>query len=120
MCRVARSCSSALAALTLCLQTLDPPASLRAFGNQPLVLALIHERGLRVETDPFVLAAVFNLTPGEARVAAAIAQGQSLQDITATHRISINTVRTQLRSIFGKTGVVRQSDLVSLLAALPL
>lgn len=106
--------------LGLYLQVLHAPATLRAFGDRSLVLVLIQEFGRRVELDPFVLATGFDLTPGEARVAVSVANGNSLQDIAEAHSVSINTVRSQLQSIFGKTGVSRQSELVSLLAASPM
>ena len=66
-----------------------------------------------------MLASAFDLTPGEARVAVALVRGEQLNGIAAEHAVSINTVRTQLRAIFAKTGVARQSELVSLMACLP-
>ncbi|MET0967610.1 MAG: helix-turn-helix transcriptional regulator [Tardiphaga sp.] len=64
---------------------------------------------------PELLQALFDLTPAEARVASMLMDGMSIETISATHGVSRNTVRTQLKSIFAKTGVDRQVDLVRLL-----
>lgn len=64
---------------------------------------------------PEILQALFDLSPAEARVAAMIAVGCSV-DATA-HALSVkpNTIRMQLKAIFSKTGTNRQAELVSLL-----
>jgi len=108
------------ATLGLYMYALLPKETLYAFGDQPLAMLLFHEPGWRVALDPFVVAAAFDLTPGEARVAVATAHGASPEQIARQHAVSINTVRFQLRSIFGKTGTARQAELVSLLAGLPM
>lgn len=61
------------------------------------------------------LQGLFALTPAEAAVASAIANGRSLRDIAAEQAISFNTVRTHLRNILAKTGTSRQAQLVALL-----
>lgn len=63
-----------------------------------------------------VLQALFDLTPAEARVARAIGEGQDPAALAAAGGLSRETVRTQLRSVFAKTGVRRQTELVALLA----
>jgi DNA-binding CsgD family transcriptional regulator len=57
----------------------------------------------------------FGLTPAEARLAAHLVEGMSLADVAARHRISITTVRSQLRGLFSKTETHRQADLVQVL-----
>jgi DNA-binding CsgD family transcriptional regulator len=64
---------------------------------------------------PEMLQALFDLTPAEARVASLLIDGNTVDTISKTHAVSLNTVRTQLKSVFQKTGVDRQADLVSLL-----
>jgi len=56
----------------------------------------------------------FSLTRAEARVTAALAAGATVAQITRRHGVRASTVRAQLRSIFEKTGVNRQSELVRL------
>lgn len=64
---------------------------------------------------PELLQALFDLTPTEARVASLLIDGQSVEAITRIQSVSINTIRTQLKAVFAKTGVQRQSELISLL-----
>lgn len=63
-----------------------------------------------------LLAGVYGLTHAEARLAAALAAGKSLQQYADQTRHSRNTVKSRLSAIFRKTGVSRQSDLIRLLA----
>lgn len=61
------------------------------------------------------LQARFDLSPAEAQIALAISNGASLHTIAAVRGASIQTVRSQLKAIFRKTGVTSQARLVSLL-----
>lgn len=54
----------------------------------------------------------FGLTPAEARLAALLKDGLSLKEAAAELGISVNTARNQVRSVFEKLGVNRQSDLI--------
>jgi DNA-binding CsgD family transcriptional regulator len=62
-----------------------------------------------------LLQALFDLTPAEARTASQITAGKSIEQISSTTGIAQNTIRTHLKSVFQKTGVQRQAELVSLL-----
>ncbi|MEO5807297.1 helix-turn-helix transcriptional regulator [Devosia sp.] len=64
-----------------------------------------------------MLNGLFDLTPAEARLAKALASGSTKSDFAAGAGISTETVKTQLKSVFEKTGVSRQADLVRLLAS---
>ena len=57
------------------------------------------------------------LTRAEARLAATLAKGISLEEAAAALSISVHTVRSQLKAVFAKTGVTRQAELVALLLA---
>lgn len=63
-----------------------------------------------------VIQALLDLTPAEARIARGIANGSTVEQLAGESRISPATVLVQLRSIFDKTGVSRQVDLVRLLS----
>jgi DNA-binding CsgD family transcriptional regulator len=58
------------------------------------------------------------LTKAEAKLAARLACGETIEDIAEEHGVSISTARVQLKSIFTKTGSSRQAELVSLLTRL--
>jgi len=65
--------------------------------------------------QPALLEALFDLTPTEAKVASLLVQGQSVVEIAKAQEVKQNSVRTQLKSVFAKTGVHRQAELVGLL-----
>ncbi len=70
----------------------------------------------RFERRPDNLAAPlisgFRLTPTEAAIVVQITEGGTLQQIAAQNSVSINTLKTHLKSIFFKMGVRSQADLV--------
>jgi DNA-binding CsgD family transcriptional regulator len=63
-----------------------------------------------------VIQCLFDLTPAEARVARGIAAGKTVDELAQESGLADATVRNQLKSVFGKTGVSRQADLVGILA----
>lgn len=63
-----------------------------------------------------VIQSLFDLTAAEARVARAISECKGVSDIAEQTGVSKETVRTQLKSVFEKTGLHRQSELVALLS----
>lgn len=62
---------------------------------------------------------LYGLTYAEARLVAALANGQTLEKIREKFKVSKNTIRTQLKSCFQKTGVNRQTTLVKLILSGP-
>jgi len=61
------------------------------------------------------LQSLFRLTPTEARIAQGLADGKTIAEIAAAHRATLQTVRTQLKSIFAKTGTNRQAQCVAVI-----
>lgn len=61
------------------------------------------------------LRVLFDLSPTEARLAAALSSGLALKEAAAQQDIRVSTARSYLESIFRKTGVRQQSQLVALL-----
>jgi DNA-binding CsgD family transcriptional regulator len=66
-----------------------------------------------------ILRALFGLTPAECRVAMLVADGLSPTTIAEMLGVSRNTLKSQLTSIYQKTGVGREAQLVRLLLQLP-
>jgi DNA-binding CsgD family transcriptional regulator len=62
-----------------------------------------------------VLEALFDLTPAEARLARALAAGETLGTASAERGVSIETSRVHLKRIFDKVGTSRQTELIALL-----
>lgn len=65
------------------------------------------------------LVSVYNLTPSESQVAISLANGHSIEEIANITCHSAHTIRSQLKSVFRKTGVSRQSELIKLLLTGP-
>lgn len=61
------------------------------------------------------LESMFGLTAMEARIAALIGEGKSLYEISGDNGTAIGTIRNQLKSVFSKVGVNRQSELVRII-----
>ncbi|WP_052452193.1 helix-turn-helix transcriptional regulator [Noviherbaspirillum autotrophicum] len=62
---------------------------------------------------------LFGLSEAEAGLAVALCAGCTLEDIARERKVSPNTVKSQLKSVFAKTGTNRQTELVSMLLASP-
>jgi DNA-binding CsgD family transcriptional regulator len=85
------------------------------FYSEPCVLVCVTdpEGGVRIHEES--LREAFGFTPAETRLAIALIEGGSQQDIAATLGISVNTVHVHVARIFQKTGVNRQGALLPLL-----
>jgi DNA-binding CsgD family transcriptional regulator len=58
---------------------------------------------------------LFHLTPTEARIAQALANGKTIAEIASAHRATLQTVRKQLKIIFAKTGTNRQAQCIAVI-----
>ena len=82
---------------------------------EAVIAVFVSDSNARVEAPQASLTQLFGLTPAESRLATALANGLSLDEASANLHISRNTARAHLRSIFSKTGVSQQTQLVSLI-----
>lgn len=101
------------------LLPVHPDPSLHAFGDHPCAVAVARPLGGEVCLDPLLICTAYDLTPAEALVAIGVAQGHTPERIASDRRVSIATVRTQLRQVYEKLGVIRQSELVRMLVQMP-
>ncbi|MEP0519559.1 MAG: helix-turn-helix transcriptional regulator [Hyphomicrobiales bacterium] len=76
---------------------------------------LIFEPYMKKNTTSDLFRSSYDLTASEAKLALELTNGVTLAEYSQKRNISINTARTQLRSIFRKTETSRQPELVSLL-----
>jgi len=58
------------------------------------------------------LACVYGLTPAEARLSVQIVKGDSVIEAAKATGMAVNTAKHHLKQVYGKVGVVRQSQLV--------
>ena len=87
----------------------------REHDDEAVVAIFVSDAAATIEAPHSSLTQLFGLTPAESRLATALANGLSLDDASASLHISRNTARAHLRSIFSKTGVSQQTQLVSLI-----
>jgi len=87
----------------------------RAAGE---AFALIFPQAAPLEALAACLMRSFSLTPAETRLALNLKDGLTLAEAAAALDVSVNTARNQLRAIFDKLGLRRQSELVRALAQL--
>lgn len=78
-------------------------------------IALVARPALTGAPDCKLIQTLFDLTPTEASVARAIADGQSVEAIARDTKKSVETVRSHLKRIFSKTSTGRQNELALLL-----
>ena len=71
-------------------------------------------------THPDLLGVLFDLTPTEARVAAEVANGQSLDEVARELRLGLGTVRWHVKRIMSRTDTRRQAELVRMILLSPL
>jgi DNA-binding CsgD family transcriptional regulator len=96
---------------------LQPGHRLVSVWETPLALVAIATGEQDAQSIAWRMQQLYRLTPAESRVAAAMALGQTVEEIAAANRVTEATLRSQLRSIFSKTGTRRQADLVRLALA---
>lgn len=81
------------------------------------VLVTVRDPARTPATHWDVFARHFGITPAELRLCQALAADVPLPEYCAQQGLSENTARSQLKSVFGKTGAQRQSELLRLLQA---
>jgi len=92
-----------------------PPGEWAAGRGKPVAVLYVRDPGSPTLADAGVIRQLFNLTPTETAVALKLADGASLEAAAEELNIRRNTARAHLRSIFSKTGVRRQTELVRIM-----
>ncbi|HRE45880.1 MAG TPA: helix-turn-helix transcriptional regulator [Terricaulis sp.] len=80
-------------------------------ASGPAMIVILREA--RAGERASAVRSAYGLTAAEAEIALALAEGQRLQHIAARRDVKLETVRSQLRAIFGKMNVRRQAELVA-------
>ncbi len=80
--------------------------------QRPSVAVFVRDSEGRVDPPVRMAQQLFHLTPAETALAIQLANGLSLEEAAESLNIKRNTARAHLRSIFSKTGVRRQTELV--------
>ena len=102
------------------LQFLVTPLCLAGSEDSKVrVLVLATGSKQEISFPDAVLRQLYDLTPAETEIANGLLTGFSLEEISQLRRVSVATVRSQMKSLLAKTDTHRQGDLVRLLATLP-
>jgi len=88
--------------------------------QQAAVMIFVLDPAGPAELPAASLMDIWQLTLAEARVALCVARGQAVAGIAKRLGVSPNTVKTQLRNVFARTGVRGQAELAGLVAPLKL
>jgi DNA-binding CsgD family transcriptional regulator len=97
------------------------PARSLQLGTQrsAAAIAFVIDAAQRIRPRNEILRSLFGLAPAECRLALLLGDGKSLSEISQELGVSRNTLKTQIASIYAKTGASRQSQLVRLLLQFP-
>lgn len=87
---------------------------------RPRLLVIVTDPDRSAVPDEQALRDLYGLTEAEARVAAQLAAGHSVQSAAVDLHLSAETLRSHLKHIFRKLGVSRQQDLVRILTEIGL
>jgi DNA-binding CsgD family transcriptional regulator len=87
--------------------------------ERPSAVVFVTDPDSKAESNEKILARLFGLTAAEARLAAILSRGVSLDLAADELGVSRNTVHSHLQRIFEKTGANRQAELVRILLSSP-
>lgn len=87
-------------------------------SDSPRAIAFLSDSATPVRLNVDLLKSTYGLTAAEIRTAELVAEGCGLEEVAAQLDVSVNTVKTQLRHIYDKTGTNNRAKLVKLLLAL--
>lgn len=82
--------------------------------DAPVVLVAVTSARSLVDVPVNAWSSLLGVTPAEAALVAALAQGKTIEEHAAQRGISTGTARNQLKQALAKTGTSRQADLVRL------
>lgn len=85
----------------------------RELFNKGLTLIVVTRPDHGRIPDSLLIQGLFDLTPGEARVATGLIVGLSIRELALQSGVGQETVRTQVQAILGKTGSRRQAEFVA-------
>lgn len=97
------------------LVSVRPKEVMGVFGDRPYVLVTPLSPDQIPPLDHHALGVIFGFTPTQARVAVALADGQTAREIAERVGCAESTVRTHLRVVMEKLGARRLADAVRLL-----
>lgn len=99
------------------LDVLALPDAPHALGFEPRVLVVARGGSRDGAMARALMQTAFGLTPTESAIAFQLADGESTSDIAEERMITVATLRSHIKAIFGKIGVNRRAELAARLRA---
>lgn len=87
---------------------------------QATAIIFVNNPDDRITPTEAALVTQFRLTPAEAKLTAALLDGEHVDDYATRTGLSPHTVKTQLKAVFAKSGCGRQADLVRVVLSNPI
>jgi DNA-binding CsgD family transcriptional regulator/PAS domain-containing protein len=100
----------------LAFEAFPLPTRLRHFYSELAAVLIVRLAETAIVDPHAVLGKQFHLTSSEARFALHIGSGASVREAAEREGITFETARTRLKTIYAKTGAVRQSELALLVS----
>lgn len=97
----------------LILNVLPLPKAAIEFSLHPRVVVLVRSSNSNDTRRAEILTGVYGLTPAETQIALLLTQGKAAEVIACERRVSVGTVRAQIKSLLAKFGVSKQIELVA-------
>ena len=76
------------------------------------VLTLVHDPSARIANPVETIAAMFGLSPGAARLLAALAEGEDAKAYAERHGVTVDAIKFHLKTAFAKSGLRTQARLL--------
>lgn len=95
-----------------------PLRALQQPFSSPMCLVLLIDPEKPLDVPGIFVRRYFGLSPSEHEIVLLLCKGQSVNEIANARGTSLATARSQLKSIYAKTGVSRQSELVAKIAGI--
>ena len=89
-----------------------PAEAVGVGATEPMAMILIGTSVDQPVRLPTALARLYGLTDAGSRVAGALLRGERVRDYADRAGVSINTARSQVKSVLAKAGCHRQSDFI--------
>ena len=86
-----------------------------ADGELPELIAFLTDPRRPLDLAPDLLSRTYGLTLAESRTAVAATGGGSVEEVAARCGVTVNTVKTQLKQVYAKTGANGRAELVRLI-----
>ena len=96
-----------------------PADRLGVFPKTPAALVLISDPEVTNALSWKLVQQLYGLSPAESKLSVALARGWPLKEYAKANRISVETARSQLKSVMSKTSTHRQAELIRLLLTGP-